>query len=194
MMIVETEAAQRYTNTGRRTYRRSRFDIRRRRIAARRACSRTALPMLLERKKIAPGSHPRGDLHQQGRRRNEDAPRAHGRCSGARSVGRHVPCDVRAHVAPRRQQDRHSRAASRSWTTPTSARSSATFSTISTIDERQLAPGASLREIRKAKNNLWSPDKLRGAAPSFHRRAIRARSTASTSAVCANRTASISTT
>jgi DNA helicase-2/ATP-dependent DNA helicase PcrA len=35
------------------------------------------------------------------------------------------------------------------------------------VDERQIAPGATLAEISKAKNNLWSPDEYEERHPSF---------------------------
>ncbi len=35
------------------------------------------------------------------------------------------------------------------------------------IDERQIAPGATLAEISKAKNNLWTPDEYEERHPSF---------------------------
>ncbi len=105
------------------------------------------------------GSHPRRDVHQQSRRRDED-PRLHamvGPVARDLWVGTfHAMC-VRI-LAPRRRADRNRAAASPSSTTPTSANSLKRFSTISITTSVRLAAGACLAEIDKAKNALVWPE------------------------------------
>ena len=75
---------------------------------------------------------------------------------------------VRAHAAPRRHARSASRRTSRSWTTPTSARSSATSSHDLDYDERQIAPGAALgRDLQGEEQPAGRPTQYEEKNPSF---------------------------
>ena len=114
-----------------------------------------------------PGSHPRRHVHEQGRRRDEERGSNAWSARRARLVGRHVPRDVRAHVAPRRTKigiAPQFRDHGRHRSAPDHQGHSRTIS-ITTSGRSRRARRS--REISKAKNALISPEQYREKQTSF---------------------------